>query len=557
MKVGFGIAGMRWIVLGVLVGGLMVAGWGQQAVPAGAQVGSQSGVSGGKKTCAVGVWNPNDGDEALERGRFEDAERVYAAMPSSSAATAGVVRAKLGERKLDEALALIEKETAAHPNDALLEDVLGEVRFRRGEVGEAAVAYNRSVVLDPCVGRTHFDMGRYMNLSGLYGSAQRQLDLAHVLSPKDPMITRAYESTHRVPLTPEEQIARLKERETSQTLTDEQKAALENTIKGIEARQKGNCELAAPMTTAKIPLTTLGNVSGTQAWDGAGVDVYFNGKRRRFKLDTGASGLSMSREAAKSLGLTEEARTKGYGIGDEGMRESIVSHVDDLRVGPMEFHNCLVQVFETKNVMQGLDGLIGADVFRSFLVTLDLPAHEMRLSPLPKRPDEVEQAVSLGTDGEDAAGATLAETRKYVAPEMADWTRVFRSGHDLIFPTSIGKAPVKLFVMDTGAGLNLISPEAAREVAHVSGDDNMHVHGISGEVKNVMGTGAISITFARVRQESYGMTAIDMSGMSRSTGVELSGFIGYPTLREMVITIDYRDNLVHVTYTPHIGSSGR
>jgi hypothetical protein len=73
----------------------------------------------------------------------------------------------------------------------------------------------------------------------------------------------------------------------------------------------------------------------------------------------------------------------------------------------------------------------------------------------------------------------------------------------------------------------------------------------------VMGTGAISITFARVRQESYGMTAIDMSGMSRSTGVELSGFIGYPTLREMVITIDYRDNLVHVTYTPHIGSSGR
>ena len=157
----------------------------------------------------------------------------------------------------------------------------------------------------------------------------------------------------------------------------------------------------------------------------------------------------------------------------------------------------------------------------------------MRLGSLPARPDETAEAVSLGTGGEEGEARTIADRRKdrYVAPEMRDWTKVFRSGHFLIFPTSIGQAPVKLFVMDTGASTNLISPEAAREVTHVSSDDRMKVHGISGEVKNVYGTDRITIGFARVKQESYGMTAIDTSGISRSTGVELSGFIGWPILR--------------------------
>ena len=227
-----------------------------QAVPAAQGAGQPEAA---KKTCPVATEAAGEADVALNQGKFEDAERLYGAMPASSAATAGVVRAKLGQRKLDEALALILRETAAHPNDALLVDVLGEVRFRRGEVEEAAISFNRSAALDTCSGRTHYDVSRYMNLNGLYASAQRQLDLAHRLAPNNPTITRAWERTQRVPLSPDEQIARLKKREENESLTEEQKTALENTIKGIGAREKGDCELADPVTTAKIPLQTLGN----------------------------------------------------------------------------------------------------------------------------------------------------------------------------------------------------------------------------------------------------------------------------------------------------------
>ena len=244
------------------------------------------------------------------------------------------------------------------------------------------------------------------------------------------------------------------------------------------------------------------------------------------------------------------------GIGDAGLQNTFVTHVDDIRIGALHFNNCQLEVFEGKNVLPNVDGLIGADVFRDFLVTLDFPALEMRLSPLPKRPDETAEALSLSTEGDETAtpGKSLADLRKdrYVAPEMKDWERFFRSGHFIIFRTAIGNTPRKLFIMDTGAGLNLISPAAAREVTGVSSDTDMQIHGVNGAVKTVFSTGALYLQFAGVRQQTHGLSSIDTGDISRSTGVEVSGFLGYPILKELKIEIDYRDNLAHVSYAPHV-----
>jgi hypothetical protein len=522
----------------------------------------------GLKVAAWGVpcpvapaGTPSEADEALSHGKFEDAEKLYAAMPGSDAMTAGIVRAKLGKRKLDEALAVAVQANTAHANDPLLVDVLGEVRYRRGEVEEAAREYQRSTELNPCLARTRYDIARFMNLSGRYASAQAQLNLAHSLAPDDPMIKRAWDLTQRVPETAEETIAGLKERLAKPEITDEQKAALENSIKAVEAREKGNCELAEPVTTtAKLAMwATNGNNNTTRMPTSSGMDVYLNGKRRRFMVDTGASGLLISKDAAKALGLTPEAEIKSFGFGDSGMQGTYLAHVDSVKIGGLEFHNCMVRVLET-NTLQFADGLLGPDVFRSFVVTLDFPKSEMRLSPLPKRPDERAATESLGTEGGEEQGAqaqgqTIAATRKdrYIAPEMQDWDRVYRSGHDLIFPTQIGNVPKKLFIMDTGSAGNLISVDTAKEVTHVSAGTGGQMRGISGKVNNVAGTDGLYIQFAHVRQQiPQGLNAIDMTAMSRGIGVEISGFIGYPILHELVIQIDYRDNLVKVTYQPHV-----
>ena len=45
------------------------------------------------------------------------------------------------------------------------------------------------------------------------------------------------------------------------------------------------------------------------------------------------------------------------------------------------------------------------------------------------------------------------------------------------------------------------------------------------------------------------MTAIDMTSISHDAGVEVSGLIGAPALFQVVLHIDYRDNLVWCEYT--------
>ena len=532
-----------------------IAGFWIAAAPAIAQKGN--GPTPAHKSCTVSlapVAAPSAADQALAHGHLEDAERLYAAMPASSDRTAGLVRAQLGQHKLDAALALAEKENAAHPNDALLLDLIGEVRYRRGEVEEAAKVFNQSSALDPCLARTRYDVGRYLNLNGMYASAQRQLDYAYKLAPQDPLIKRVWDRTQRVPLTPDQQIDRLRQREADPNVSDEQKTALENTVKAIQARSKGDCTLAAPVADLKVPMHASNGLNlSNHPPTSSGVDVLLNGKRRRFLVDTGASGLMLTRGAAKALGLTPEAEVKAFGLGDDGSKGAFLAHVDDVKIGAMEFNNCMVRVLESDSQL-GIDGILGPDIFRSFVVTLDFPASELRLSPLPPRPDEAAETPTLGTDG-DAAGATVAQTRKdrYVAPEMANWDKVFRSGHQLIVPTYIGKAPVKLFILDTGAGQNLISQDAAREVTKIHADDGGRVRGISGDVNHVAGTDSLFLQFAGVRQQiAQGLNAIDTSQISRGTGVEISGFIGYPILHQLVIQIDYRDDLVHVSYTPHL-----
>src|ERR1700722_20329704 len=266
-----GFRGFAWVV--ILVGGNAVSAAGFQAAqPAAA-----------KHSCSIDHTPPSDADRALLARRFDDAERMYnevlKSSPGSGSAMAGLVRVTLAEGKLADALAQAMKFAKEYPDEAQVQDALGEVRFRRGEVDEAAQAYNRSIGLDPCSSRTRYDLGRYRNLNGLYASAQKDLDTAHALAPEDTVIARAWQSTQRVPITPDEQIAGLLRREDNPKLTDEQRAALEGAIKAIQSREKGDCELAQPVETAKVPMWPTNSLnSSSYPPTESGIDVFLNGK---------------------------------------------------------------------------------------------------------------------------------------------------------------------------------------------------------------------------------------------------------------------------------------
>ena len=514
------------------------------------------GAAQGSRSCKVDRTAADGGGYALAKGDYQKAEEIYNAAlkvdPKSQAAQLGLVRAELGEGKLSEAEALAHSLVTAQPQDARVLTVVGEVAIRRGEPGEAETAYDAAMKADPCSGRVRYDIAQYLQLTGMAATARRLLQAAHTLAPTDPVVLEGWARETSERPTVSQQMARLTAMADAADSTKEQKAEAAGTLKRLQAEERGSCTAVVPTSTAKLKLVSLED--GPDRRYGVGLDVVMNGKRKRLQVDTGASGLLINRASAISAGLVPEATGETGGIGDQGASNGFVTHVDDLKIGDMEFKNCLVRVVERRGALDA-DGLIGTDVFEKYLVTLDIPKRELRLGELPPRPGSAAQAATLATTGDKAAEdtATTGPVDRYIAPEMEHWTKIYRRDHLLIFPTRIGKAPTKLFVMDTGASISLISPVAAKEVTRVDSNDSVVVRGLSGKVNKVSAADSITIQFAGVQQRMLGMTAIDTGHMSRYVGMELAGFIGFPTLSELVIAIDYRDDLVHVVYDPDHG----
>src|SRR5437660_1062807 len=140
---------------------------------------------------------------------------------------------------------------------------------------------------------------------------------------------------------------------------------------------------------------------------------------------------------------------------------------------------------------------------------------------------------------------------RIIPPELKDFTIVYRFNHMLLIPTRINELPSKLFLIDTGAFSDTISPAAAREATNVRSDSNIRVKGLNGSVKDVFTADELTLTFSHFKQPARDMVAFDTSGISRSTGTEISGTLGFAMLYQMDLKIDYRDGIVDFIYNPN------
>ena len=206
------------------------------------------------------------------------------------------------------------------------------------------------------------------------------------------------------------------------------------------------------------------------------------------------------------------------------------------------------------------------------MIDIDFPAEKLRLSPLPQRPDETVAPTALNSEGDsgshpdDSAGEQKTESSgdvsqtataapdahlpkdRYIAPEMKSWTPVFHFGHALLIRTEVNGSKPMLFLIDTGSGANLLSTRAGREVTKVRSDPNMHVKGLSGTVNNVYSADKATLQFGRFAQKNLDIVSLDLSNISKSTGTEVSGILGFQLLHMLQVKIDYRDGLVDFAY---------
>ncbi len=511
-------------------------------------------------------------------GKFEDAAEEYTEVlkqnPHSAEAYAGLARCYLKEGQVQQAYERIQKGKEAAPDSETLRVVLGEVYFRQGKMHDAEQAFMDATSAAAPDGRAYLGLARVSTAFSMRARAKQMLARAHELDPNDPEIEWLWLNT--LP-----RAARMKALEAhiaaaqsnDSGLLEDYKNYLES-LKQEEKQPPRECELVRSPRTAKVYLWPM--FVGPPYINGYGLDFKINGRQSRLLLDTGVSGILLTPGEAERAGILPTAQSKITGIGDKGETDLYIGYANSIKIGALEFRNCPVEVSAKKATDH--DGLVGADFFAHYLVTIDFPGHELRLSELPKPPPNTSPS---SPEDPPRAASSAAETNtgqispaadppddssdfedRYVAPEMQDYTSVFRFGHMLLVPTGLnedkpklnvaeaksGKTERKLFLLDTGANHNYISPEAAREVTKVHGDDDTKVRGLNGPVKKVLRADKITISFGRYEQENQDLVAFDLSRLSQDAGTEISGTLGFSLLRMLKITIDYRDGLVNFSY---------
>jgi len=99
----------------------------------------------------------------------------------------------------------------------------------------------------------------------------------------------------------------------------------------------------------------------------------------------------------------------------------------------------------------------------------------------------------------------------------------FRFGHDFADSPHVGGVANKLFLLDTGAFNNTISPAAAREVTKVYGDSNTVVKGISGKVKKSIVQIRSFFSSDTCDRKTRIWSGYDTSALSDDDGAEVVG----------------------------------
>jgi hypothetical protein len=170
------------------------------------------------------------------------------------------------------------------------------------------------------------------------------------------------------------------------------------------------------------------------------------------------------------------------------------------------FANCPVAVVRGR-VAEGVDGVIPVSLFGGFLVRLDLPARALALTPYP--------------DGAPARTAGLSPT----VPNR----------NLLLMKAALDGAREGYVLLDTGAAYTGISLQTARAL-------RSRVGAVAGEMIEP----GIRFRIADQELTADHPMAVDLTTVSRYNGVEMIGVLGYPELRNTILTVNYRDALVGI-----------
>jgi tetratricopeptide (TPR) repeat protein len=443
-----------------------------------------------------------------------DAFRKLIETKPSDEAYSGLVQSLLKADDVKAAEEASEKALAGFPESALAHAARGDVYFRRGKIPEAESEYKAALKLDDKSPRGWLGQGKVDAVLARNAKSKAAIIKAHELDPEDG--DALYEWAIRLPYP--ENIAAL-EKHLAEFHNDKEVERHEREykefVKAIAGRKVWVPARDVERTEIKMELLTVGS---SLARRGYGLRVRLNDRATvTLLLDTGSSGVTITRKLAEKIGASKLSEQALEGVGKNGAATGYKAWIDKVTIGELEFHDCFIHA--TPREIAEVDGTIGTDVFAKYLITLDVPRQKLQLDPLP-------------ATGEERP-----------AEPAGPFTQAFSFGHFLLVPTEVSKKATGLFVIDSGANANTISPELGRRLPEMRAY-NLFVSGASGKANSAFIADNATLHFAKVNRSGERISTVDLNSVSKDLGVEISGQIGFSAMEGMKLIIDYRDGLV-------------
>ncbi len=293
-------------------------------------------------------------DQLYKAGKFAEAADKYQAVikaePKLIAAQVGLIRSLLREQKVEDAFTTAASDIVAVPDSPPLLAAMGAVHFRKGQMPDAETSYLQALKLDPKLIPAYLGLVRIYRAYSLYGHAYEELKRAHEIAPNDPEVQRMWFSQ----LPRNERIAAMEafladpHGETPEEIANMRRYL--DFLKASADRPAYACKLVSKVEHTDTKLETMRK--DPQHIVGAGLMVKLNDRDARLILDTGASGITVGRKLAEKVGLQRIADVSYFGVGDKGTNTGYIASAANIRVGDLEFENCLVHVNDRVSMTQ-------------------------------------------------------------------------------------------------------------------------------------------------------------------------------------------------------------
>jgi len=390
--------------------------------------------------------------------------------------------------------------------------------FREARFDEAAAAWQAALERNPSAARAHWGLGRIDLLHSRRLRARDHFAAAYQLNWRDPAIVLAYAD-----FVSDVRLRDLLLRNVAALARNDVRDGVRDAWARLEIDRRMGAKhlsvIASPYKAYRLRLEPW--VPDGIRERGLLIHARIEGGRLvRLLLDTAAHGITLT---GRGAGLEPIAQAKFAGFGAGFAVDAHVAIAKRVAFDDLLVENCIVNVAETA-IAPGVSGVIGTDTFQQFLLRLDARSRSLELLPFADRPNPPAGLGDLWI-GEDAAPCT----------DCSGLQETVRIGDLLLVKGPMLRAADSSYsLLDPGSSYDGIPMERLSN----QGGSRGGVVGIHG-----------ALDAAALPAGNSTLIGLDFTSISDEQGVQISGIIGYPTIRKLILAIDYRDGAVR--FLPH------